>query len=415
MRYPYSSITETIPVPSVPLDAIQQPAILYGADARIVAANERAEALAGRPLVGLSVAEKLAILETRRSDGSPIPVDDLPVLRALRGEAVVDEPLDITAADGRTAHILAAASPLRDNDAVTGALVVWQDVTALVAARGALRESEERLRSMAENVPSVLMRYDAAMRVVYLSPQAEHFTGIPTEQFIGRTNREVGMPGDLCDRWEAAIAGVFRTGMPADMEFSFPSPEGQRLFLLKFAPERGPDGAVQHVLGVSTEITERMKTGAALAQSRATLQAALGSMADAVFVSDADGRFVEFNDAFVAYHRFGSRDECSRTFETCSTLFVVWFGETGEPAPPERWAVPRALAGESGTGVEYMLRRRDTGETWIGQYNFAPLRDEDGVIFGSVVTARDITEQKRAERELAASDKKNSEHFERMK
>ena len=61
----------------------------------------------------------------------------------------------------------------------------------------------------------------------------------------------------------------------------------------------------------------------------------------------------------------------------------------------------RALCGETGTNVEYGYRRKDTGESWIASLSFSPVRGENGVITGAVITARDVTEHKRAERELA--------------
>jgi C4-dicarboxylate-specific signal transduction histidine kinase len=47
-----------------------------------------------------------------------------------------------------------------------------------------------------------------------------------------------------------------------------------------------------------------------------------------------------------------------------------------------------------------MLRHKDTGETWWGSYNFAPIKDEDGRIVGAVVAGREVTERKLAEAEL---------------
>jgi light-regulated signal transduction histidine kinase (bacteriophytochrome) len=73
----------------------------------------------------------------------------------------------------------------------------------------------------------------------------------------------------------------------------------------------------------------------------------------------------------------------------------------GTPAPLDQWAVPRALRGETATNAEYTLRRKDTGETWVGSYSFGSIRNKDGVIVGSVVTARDITERKRIDVSLA--------------
>jgi signal transduction histidine kinase len=142
----------------------------------------------------------------------------------------------------------------------------------------------------------------------------------------------------------------------------------------------------------------------ALRATRAKLEAALASMTDAVFISDAEGRFLEFNDAFAAYYRFNNKAECARTIAELPALLEV-FMANGELAPLEMWAVPRALRGETVINAEYTLRRKDTGETWIGSYNFSPIRDRNGAIAGSVVTARDITERKRAEQALLRSEK----------
>ena len=40
----------------------------------------------------------------------------------------------------------------------------------------------------------------------------------------------------------------------------------------------------------------------------------------------------------------------------------------GEIVPLDQWVVSRALRGEGGTAVEYTLRRKDTGESWVGSY-----------------------------------------------
>ena len=116
-------------------------------------------------------------------------------------------------------------------------------------------------------------------------------------------------------------------------------------------------------------------------------------------ISDTAGAFVEFNDAFASFHRFGSKDECARTLDEYPAIIEVRMPD-GSVAPLDQWAVPRALRGETGRNCEYLLRRRDTGETWVGSYNFAPIRNAKGEIVGSVVTGRDVTDRKRAEEEI---------------
>ena len=136
-----------------------------------------------------------------------------------------------------------------------------------------------------------------------------------------------------------------------------------------------------------------------LRESQAKLETAFASMTDAVFISDTLGNFVNFNDAFATFHKFKNKDECSKIFAEYPNILDVFMAD-GTSTPLNMWAVPRALRGETGTDVEYTLRRKDTGETWIGSYSFTPIRDNNGAIIGSIVIARDITERKRMEKEL---------------
>jgi two-component system, cell cycle sensor histidine kinase and response regulator CckA len=161
---------------------------------------------------------------------------------------------------------------------------------------------------------------------------------------------------------------------------------------------RNEQGKAVRMIGAMLDITERKQAEDALRENQAKLETALASMTDAVFISDTDGRFVDFNDAFATFHRFKDKASCAKTLREYPE-FIEVFMANGELAPLEKWAVPRALRGETITNAEYSLRRKDTGETWVGSYSFGPIRDKDGMIVGSVVVGRDITEQKRAEEE----------------
>jgi PAS domain S-box-containing protein len=141
----------------------------------------------------------------------------------------------------------------------------------------------------------------------------------------------------------------------------------------------------------------------ALWMNQEKLDVVLASMTDAVVISDAKGQFIQFNDAFASFHKFANKRTCARTLAEYPEFLEVSMAD-GQLAPLEMWAVPRALRGETAANEEYRLRRKDTGETWIGSYSFSPVRDQEGAIIGSVVVGRDITEQKRAEEALRKSE-----------
>jgi PAS domain S-box-containing protein len=155
---------------------------------------------------------------------------------------------------------------------------------------------------------------------------------------------------------------------------------------------------------------EREAASENLYAGRAKLEAALASMTDAVFISDTQGRFIDFNDAFATFHKFRNKDECAKTLAEYPDILDVFMSD-GTLAPLDMWAVPRALRGETVTNAEYILRRKDTSETWVGSYSFSPIRDKNGTIIGSVVVGRDITESKRVEEALRQSEARYRELF----
>ena len=176
---------------------------------------------------------------------------------------------------------------------------------------------------------------------------------------------------------------------------------------------RDASGRIVRSVGMVHDITERKRAEEAARESRAKLEAALASTTDAVFISDTDGN-LEFNDAFVSYHRMASRAEFLKLLSEYPK-FVEVLTDDGVPLPLDQWAIPRALRGEKAANAEFTIRRKDTGETWVGSYSFAPIRDEAGAITGAVAVARDVTEQREAAEERERLLRRVSEEEARLR
>jgi two-component system, sensor histidine kinase and response regulator len=148
-----------------------------------------------------------------------------------------------------------------------------------------------------------------------------------------------------------------------------------------------------------TRAPEFLEAAQSLA-GKATLDATLGAMNEAVFIVDAHGNIVTLNEQFAITHRYPDLASCLAAPEDYIRVFEVRTLD-GQLVPVDDWTAARALRGESGVDVLHIIRRVDLGVEWIGSYNYAPVRDAAGEVIGAVVTSRDVTEQRRIAEQLA--------------
>jgi PAS domain S-box-containing protein len=128
----------------------------------------------------------------------------------------------------------------------------------------ALRQSQRRFRDLADNSPHIVLRFDEAMRHLYVNRAIVGATGRSPEAFLGKTNRELGMPEYLCKLWDSTVGQIFETRKPADIDFDLPGPGGLRSYRGEFVPEFGEDGNVKTVMGIVQDVTDQRRSSAAL-------------------------------------------------------------------------------------------------------------------------------------------------------
>ena len=128
----------------------------------------------------------------------------------------------IVLADGTERFIGTAGTTLHDSAGrVTHVVGACWDMTARHLAEQGLRASEAKHRTLVENIPDVIMRFDAQFRLTYISPSVRNVMPMAPEQFLGRSHRELGFAPEQCDFWERTLAAVFATGRPRETEFTF--------------------------------------------------------------------------------------------------------------------------------------------------------------------------------------------------
>jgi PAS domain S-box-containing protein len=146
------------------------------------------------------------------------------------------------------------------------------------ATAQALRRSEESLRAITEAVPDIIAKFDRDLRHVYVNPAVEAVTGHTVGDYLGKTNRELGMPEHLCELWENLTREVFETGEMRESYFEFPSPGGTEIFHMLLAPEFSPSGEVMSVVSIARDVTDAKRAEAALRTSEITFKSLAENM-----------------------------------------------------------------------------------------------------------------------------------------
>jgi len=146
----------------------------------------------------------------------------------------------------------------------------WQrlvrNVNTMARQKNLLHESETRFRTLVENTPDVIGRYDRDGRCLYINPSIEGLLGLKPEQIIGRTILDIGLTQKQLPETtirqqaavrEAAIRKVFDTRQPLKAEFEYLGPAGPTTFEWRAVPEQDGAGNVTSVLSISRDISQR--------------------------------------------------------------------------------------------------------------------------------------------------------------
>jgi PAS domain S-box-containing protein/putative nucleotidyltransferase with HDIG domain len=120
-----------------------------------------------------------------------------------------------------------------------------------------LIKQEREFRTLAENSPDNIARYDAKCRTLYVNPTLEKTLSTTVSEMLGTTPVEAGLIAEA-RAYQEKIAEVLETGNQIEMDIVLPDRgEGFRYHNIRFVPERGVDGAITGVQAIGRDITER--------------------------------------------------------------------------------------------------------------------------------------------------------------
>ena len=304
-------------------------------------------------------------------------------------------------ATGANRAWLVTAFPVRHPDGPTlGVGVVLHDITERREAEDAVRLSEERYRLLTEAVPHIVWNADAHGEVTYFNQRWIEHTALPVEEARGNGWMKALHPDDR-ERVYAAWVGTVGRATPGgadrfaeEFRLTHTMTGAFRWFQSVAVPLRHADGRMDQWIGSMADIHDQKTAVEVIRVSEAFRRSVFENSPDCLKVFDLDGRLLEMNEAgcrLMEIDDFGGLRG--------QRWSDVWPAANRETI---REAVAGAISGQVGRFQGFCPTAKGTPKYW--DVSIAPLPGADGRPYGLIGVSRDVTEQRRVEEQIRASE-----------
>ncbi|MBD3217422.1 MAG: PAS domain S-box protein, partial [candidate division Zixibacteria bacterium] len=279
---------------------------------------------------------------------------------------------------------------------------IFKNITEIKEAADRLKESEERFRQMAENIPEVFWILERnPEKMVYVSPAYEDVFGLSIKEIYkdSRSFLKAVHPDDK----EFVIKYFDDTQAPSDIEFRLLRKAGEirwvRALTFQIPDKRGK---VYRTTGIVRDITLRKRTETQLKESEARYRAVVEDQTELITRSRPDGTITFLNDAICRYFNIPKEETYNRNF-----LDYVH--------PDDRERAREVIQSVTYKNPVVTIEHRvfnKGGEVRWQRWSNRMIFDSDGKMREFLSVGRDITDQRRAEEALKESELKFRAIFE---
>ncbi len=304
------------------------------------------------------------------------------------------EPLEFRArtADGDYRCLEAVANDLRDDPLVGGVVITARDITERNRQAAALRESEERFAAAFERSPVAIAVIGFDGDLIDCNEAYSETVGIPISELIGTDAMALVHPDDAERAVETAIAHMDAETRPEQP----PAPirmlrSDETEVWVRFASQIVNDSAGEpaYVVATMNDVTEQKDAEEALHRSEHWFRTLVQNQSDLITVVGFDGVL-----SYVS-------PNCETVLGFTPSEMIGTTGETNiHPDDLERLmtSIGDQISGDAeAQPVEYRQRHADGSWAWLEATArmMPPEYGSESVL----VTARDVGERRRAERE----------------
>jgi PAS domain S-box-containing protein len=311
------------------------------------------------------------------------------VIRAKEGKAETLE-CHYVRKDGSLVLVsLVVTSLYDDKGEINGFLGVAIDITAKRNADRIIKESEEKYRTLMENMNEVVMLVDNDDRVLFVNKKFTELLGYSLEEIIGKIGYEVLLENES-QEFIVAANNDRKSGVSGQYEIRFKKKGGGFVdFLVSGAPMLDAEGNVVGSIGTMMDISDRKAAEEMLKESQHLFQTLTQSSPVGIFRTDASGYTTYVNPKWCEFS--GLEAERALGYGWLDAVHPL-----DRESLKEGWGIQ--LVSDNSIETEYRFLKPDGEITWV--IGRSVPEKVDGKINGYIGTLTDITSRKEAEMEL---------------
>lgn len=331
--------------------------------------------------------------------------DGCPVEMVYRDGKAHTAKRSVTLPSGEITFWENTANAIRDGSGkIISCLEIARNITERFRAEEALRESEEKYRSLASTADSMYL-VDRDGRYLFMNERHVERFKLPWDQIIGKMYKELHSEKDSRE-FSQYVEHVFDTGKYIQHEHK--SGRDSRYFLRTFSPVKDQEGnKTVAVTVVSKDITDRKLTEEALRESEQRLHSIIQGSPIPTFVVGKDRKVLYWNKAleevsgFKAENVIGTNEHWRAFYNEERPCMADLLVDQSLDAIPhwyfEKYTKSKLIE-DAFEATDFFPAMGENGK-WL-RFTAAVIRDSQGTLVGAIETLEDVTERKRAEDEL---------------
>ncbi len=167
---------------------------------------------------------------------------------------------------GRVLTILASVNWIKDAGGTRlGGITINRDITARKQAEDALRQSEQRLRSLVDSQTAYIIRTDMSGSITYANQPVLRDFGMTAQEILGRSSLETIVEEDWPQVWQAAMQCISTPGEPVQVMLRKITPAKQVFWSLwEFVALQDQTGTLTEVQCIGFNIDKQVRAEEAL-------------------------------------------------------------------------------------------------------------------------------------------------------